>query len=91
MTQEPAPNQKRPNAGFVPDELAVDLEHLNRVTGMLDTLGVAWAGEGQSEELGLALLSLSGLDKSVASLPAKDLEAAEEFLHRVKEQQRSGS
>jgi hypothetical protein len=35
MTQEPAPSQKRPRTGFVPEELAVDLEHLDRVTEML--------------------------------------------------------
>jgi len=87
MTQEPALSQKRPRTGFVPDELAVDLEHLKRVTDMLTSLNVAWDNERQdnerqSKELGLALLRLPALDQSVASISENDLELAEKYLKR---------
>jgi membrane-anchored mycosin MYCP len=83
MTQEPALSQEGARNDSELEELAVDLEHLKRVTDMLDSLKVAWTAVGQSEELGLALLSLPALDKSVASIPTKDLEEAETYLKRV--------
>lgn len=80
MTQEPALTQERPRTGFEPEELAVDLEHLDRVTKQLDSLKVAWATIRRSEELGLALLSLPELDKSVAAISKAEVDKAAEYL-----------